>query len=60
MTRSSSEDEENSASSDATPDLESDTEDSDSDNATPPRQYPERVRRPRQFYDKIPWDAIRL
>ena len=60
MQSSSSEDEENSASSDATPDLESDTEDSDLDNATPPRQYPERVRRPRQFYDKIPWDAIRL
>ena len=49
MTSGSSEDEENSASSDATPDLESDTEDSNSDNATTPRQYPERLRRPRQF-----------
>ena len=60
MTSSSSEDEENSASNDATLDLESDTEDSNSDNATTPRQYPERLRRPRQFYDNIPWDAIKL
>ena len=54
MTSSSSEEEENSATSDATPDFESDTEDSDSVNATPHRQCPEIVRRPRQFYDKIP------
>ena len=60
MTNSSSDDDENSASSDTTDDFASDIEDSDSDNATPPRQYSQRMRRPRQFYDNIPWDAIRL
>ena len=60
MTSSSSEDEESSASSDTTDDVISDVEDSDSDFATPPRQYPQRMRRPRQFYGDIPWDAIRL
>ena len=60
MTSSSSEDEENSASNDTTDDFASDVEDSDSDYATPPRQYPQRMRRPRQFCDNIPWDAIRL
>ena len=60
MTSSSSEDEESSASTDTTDDVVSDVEDSDSDFATPPRQYPQRMRRPRQFYCDIPWDAIRL
>ena len=60
MTSNSSEDEESSASSDTTDDVVSDVEDSDSDYATPPRQYPQRMRRPRQFYGDIPWDAIRL
>ena len=44
MTSSSSEDEENSASNDTTDDFASDVEDSDSDYATPPRQYPQRMR----------------
>ena len=44
MTSSSSEDEESSASSDMTDDVVSDVEDSESDYATPPRQYPQRMR----------------
>ena len=60
MTSSSSEDEESSASSDTTDDVVSDVEDSDSDYATPARQYPQRMRRPRQFSGDIPWDTISL
>ena len=48
------EEEDISINSDMLDEFASDLEDSNSDNATPPKQYPRRVRRPREFYGNIP------